>query len=169
MRTLPALVLASCVLGACGGDEPPAPVEPVAPVSSDPPAVAPPEVTAETAALRTLDLGEGLSVEVLREGSGRKARRGSEVAVHYQGSAKDAETPFVTTRGWWQPARWVLDARSDRRPLEALARALEGLAAGAQARVHVPAALAYGSAGLPGAGIEQDTDLVFVLELVEVH
>ncbi len=89
--------------------------------------------------------------------------------MRYEARVKDAEQPFATTRGLYQPQRFVLDARSDASPLPALSRALVGLDQGTRARVHVPAALGYGKTGLPSSGVPADAELVFEIELVEVR
>lgn len=119
--------------------------------------------------IRTLDLGDELKVDILREGTNRKARLGDTLLVRYEARVKDAEQPFATTRGLYQPQRFVLDAKSDASPLPALSRALVGLDQGTRARVHVPAALGYGKAGLPSSGVPADAELVFEIELVEVR
>lgn len=153
-------------LAACS-KEPPPPAS--APPHAVEPSTTPPAVDANVAPVRTLDLGDALSVEILREGTGRAARAGSEVLVQYEGRTEDSDTPFASTRGLWRPARWVLDPADPARPIEGLARALVGLKQGTQARVHVPGHFAYGLAGAPSAGIGAHADLIFALEIVEVR
>jgi FKBP-type peptidyl-prolyl cis-trans isomerase len=140
--------------GAPGGDAVPAPAG---------------DAAAAEPVLRTVELGEGLVVEVLREGQGRKARSSSTVLARYEGRVRDADTAFVSTRTYPQPERLELDPVKGARPMEGLARALEGLAAGTRARVRVPAALGYGERGVPELGIAPDSDLVFEVEVVEVR
>ena len=50
-----------------------------------------------------------------------------------------------------------------------LARGLEGLKAGSKATITVPPALAYGKAGLPGAGIPANATLVFEVQVSGVR
>lgn len=123
----------------------------------------------DTAPLRTLDLGEALLVDVLREGTGKVARATSTVALHYEGRTETGDEPFVSTRGRFQAERFELDPKSSRRPIEGLARALVGLAQGARVRVHVPGHLAYGKAAVREFGIDEHADLLFDVELVEVR
>jgi FKBP-type peptidyl-prolyl cis-trans isomerase len=161
---VPAAVTASVVDGASAtpGDTPvAASVGDGETLSGDAPAAEP--------VLRTVELGEGLVVEVLREGQGRKARSSSTVLARYEGRVRDADTAFVSTRTYPQPERLELDPVKGARPMEGLARALEGLAAGTRARVRVPAALGYGKRGVPELGIAPDSDLVFEVEVVEVR
>lgn len=120
-------------------------------------------------ALRTLDLGDALLVDILREGNGRVVRGTSSVTLHYEGRVEDAEAPFVHTRDRAGPERHELDPASSKRPIEGFARALIGLAQGTVARIHVPGHLAYGLAGAPSAGIDAHDDLVFEVEIVEVR
>lgn len=157
--------VALAALAACSKETPPPANEP-APAA---PSTAPPVADESVAAVRTLDLGDALSVEILREGTGRAARAGSEVLVQYEGRTEDSDTPFASTRGLWQPARWVLDPNDPARPVEGLARALVGMKQGTQARVHVPGHFAYGLAGAPSSGIDAHADLIFALEIVEVR
>lgn len=159
-------LFALAALAACSPDAPP-PAETPPPTPA--PSTTPPVADESVAAVRTIDLGDALSVEILREGTGRAARAGSELLVQYEGRTEDSDTPFATTRGLWQPARWVLDPHDPARPVEGLARALVGMKQGTQARVHVPGHFAYGIEGAPSAGIDAHADLIFSFELVEVR
>ncbi|MBK7876918.1 MAG: FKBP-type peptidyl-prolyl cis-trans isomerase [Planctomycetes bacterium] len=177
---LPWLALVTVLATACGDSTPskpsaPAPAAPKA--NSSPEASAPATATPsaailapmDAAPLRTLDLGEALLVDVLREGTGKVARATSTVALHYEGRTETGDEPFVSTRGRYQAERFELDPASDRRPIEGLARALVGLAPGARVRVHVPGHLAYGKAAVREFGIDEHADLLFDVELVEVR
>lgn len=145
--------------------------KPAEPASAAPATAQPDAPLAEPSStpLRTLDLGDALLVDILREGAGRVVRGTSAVALHYEGRVEDAEEPFVRTRDRTGPERHELDPASNRRPIEGLARALIGLAQGTIARIHVPGHLAYGLEGAPNAGIEAHADLVFEVEIIEVR
>lgn len=178
-RALPLVPLLVVALGACGGDDEAtgdagsgavdatgAPsAEPVTRASVDPAEL---EVR-DAPVVRRFELDDySLFVEVLREGSGRAARAGDAIAVYYEGRREGEDEPFVTTRGTWVPARWVLDATSDARPVEGLRLAMLGATPGMRARVHVPGHLAYGAAGASGSGIDAHADLIFDVIVAEV-
>src|SRR4051812_39914365 len=116
----------------------------------------------------TIDKGDGCTVVVREEGRGRAARIGDEVTLDYVARVQDAETPFATTSNWNERCRVELGAADAPRVVPGLARGLEGLKAGAKATITVPPALAYGKAGLPGAGIPADATLVFDVEVAGV-
>ena len=169
------LLFFSLLLTACGESEPSAPAsQPVGagatPIASPAP-VDPKDLDRrDDPVLRRIEFeDETLFVDILHEGAGPVARPGDELAVYFEGRLESAEDPFVTTRGLWLPARWVLDERSDARPVEGLRRAMLGLARGTRARVHVPGHLAYGQTGVPGSGIEAHADLIFDVLISEVR
>lgn len=175
---LPLLFASLGALGACGGSDDAKPgssasssttdassAEPVTRASVDPAELD----KRDDPVLRRVELDDPtLYVDVLREGTGRAARPGDAIAVYYEGRREDATEPFVTTHGTWVPARWVLDAKSDLRPIEGLRLAMLGATPGTRARVHVPGHLAYGAAGAPGSGIEAHEDLIFDVLVAEV-
>lgn len=174
---LAAALCATFVAPACGGDETPAP--PSATATTTAPSGAPavvetlasdgaPAPMPEAVPLRTLELGDELKVEILREGAKRTAEIGDTLLARYECRVKDAEQPFATTRGMLQPQKLVLDPKSPSRPIDGLLRALIGLPQGTRARVHVPPALAYGKDGLPSSAIPADASLVVDVEIVEV-
>ncbi len=163
------LLLAACgVLGACGG------------ASKDesgeskhldaPAAATESSVTAATPRTEpiTIDKGDGCTVVIREEGRGRGARIGDEVTLDYVARVKDSETPFASTSNWNERCRIELGAADAPRVVPGLARGLEGLRAGSKATITVPPALAYGKAGLPGAGIPADATLVFDVEVAGV-
>jgi FKBP-type peptidyl-prolyl cis-trans isomerase len=138
------------------------------------PAEASAEVTAPAQAAspaqpETLDLGDGLTVEVLERGKGEPAKRGCELLVHFTSRVDGAEQPFDSSYSRGLPDRWRMSSSASPRLIEGLVRGLDGLPAGSRAVVHIPAALGYGTEGRPGAGIPADSALVYEVKLLEVR
>jgi len=117
----------------------------------------------------TLDLGDGLTVEVLKRGKGEPARRGAELLVQFTSRVEGAEQPFDSTYSRGLPDRWRMSTSASPRLIEGLVRGLDGLPAGSKAVVHIPPALGYGAEGRPEAGIPADSALVYEIELLEVR
>ena len=117
----------------------------------------------------TLDLGDGLTVDVLERGKGEPARRGCELLVHFTSRVDGAEEPFDSSYSRGLPDRWRMSSSASPRLLEGLVRGLDGLPAGSRAVVHIPAALGYGAEGRPEAGIPADSALVYEVKLLEVR
>lgn len=146
---IPAFVLCVALAG-CGGDPEPAPAvqAPSAPVP------------------RTVDKGEGCTVEITKDGEGAVAHVGDEVALTCDTRLKDSEAKIASTEGWAVPLRIRV---GDATVLPGLSRGIEGLSVGSKARIEVPPALAYGSGGSPPAGIPADSTLWFDVEILEVR
>jgi len=151
MRSL-ALVLGALLLAACRRD-------------SGSGAASAPEREAESVP-RTVDRGDGCSVEITRDGEGPAASVGSEVTLVYEMRIKDTETPLASTDGWDTPCRIRLGEQG---VVPGLARGLEGLRAGSKARIEVPPALGYGEQGVPSARIPADSTLVFDVQILGVR
>jgi len=117
----------------------------------------------------TLDLGDGLTVEVLERGKGEPAKLGCEVLVHFTSRVDGAEQPFDSSYSRGLPDRWRMSSSASPRLIEGLVRGLDGLPAGSKAVVHIPAALGYGAEGRPGSGIPADSALVYEVKLLEVR
>jgi FKBP-type peptidyl-prolyl cis-trans isomerase len=105
----------------------------------------------------TLQLADGLSVEVEELGRGPAALRGDELTVDLVIKTVDGQV-IENTRG--EPRTIPLDESSI---IRGLCRALEGMPAGTRARVNVPADLGFGDRTSPGS-VPANTDLV-----VDVH
>lgn len=119
-----------------------------------------------------LDLGEGLVVEVLDPGRGSATSitpAGSRVRFHYSAFVAGSTEPFDTTKKTGIPLEVALASDAKPRPIAGLERALRRLAEGARANVTIPAALGWGEAGNPSAGVPPNSDLRFEVEVVEVR
>jgi|SRR5688572_3267930 peptidylprolyl isomerase len=114
------------------------------------------------------DLGGGLVLEVDQRGQGNGVRAGGQVLVHYAASAPGSDKPFDSSWSRGVPDRWDLSSSAKPRLIEGLRRGLVGLPAGSQVRLSIPAALAWGEAGLPSSGVPPGADLCYEIELLEV-
>lgn len=124
------------------------------------------QANAEPAPLRTIDKGDGCTLEIVTEGSGETLAIGDVVALTYEARAGDATEPFASTKGWSEPLRVRLGAQDETALIPGLTRALEGLKVGTHALIHVSPELAYGKAGRPSAGVPADTSLSFDVEVL---
>lgn len=144
----------------CGGEElevREAAAPPQAPASARPAARAEPELPPREP--RT-EFASGLVVELVEEGDGRRAgAAGRRMTMHHEVRLADGEAPVESTRGLGIPFTFTLGAGEVVRGLD---RALIGARAGDRLRIRIPAALAYGEAGL--GAIPPDAEL-----LVDVH
>jgi FKBP-type peptidyl-prolyl cis-trans isomerase len=137
---------------ACGGDS-----EEEGAISSLPPASGP----------RTIDKGDGFTVEITADGGGAVAHFGDEVSLTCDTRVKGAEmAKIASTEGWDSPLRVRI---GDPSVLPGLSRGIDGLSVGSKARIEVPPALAYGASGSPSAGIPAEATLVFDVEILGVR
>jgi FKBP-type peptidyl-prolyl cis-trans isomerase len=123
---------------------------------------------ATPAAPETIDLGEGLTVEILERGQGDPARLGCELLVHFTARVDGADQPFDSSYSRGLPDRWRLSASEAPRLIAGLVKGLAGLPEGTRAVLHIPSALGYGAEGRPGAGIPADSALVYEVKLIDV-
>jgi hypothetical protein len=116
---------------------------------------------------RTIDKGDGFTVEITADGAGEVAHYGDEVSLTCDTRVKGAEMlTIASTEGWDIPLRVRI---GDPAVLAGLSRGIDGLSVGSKARIEVPPALAYGASGSPPAGIPADATLVFDVEILGVR
>ena len=152
MRNL-ALLLPFVLLGCGGGGE------------DDAETAAEPAVPA-LAVPRTVDRGDGLTVEITADGTGEVAHVGDLVLLNCDTRIKDAEAKIASTEGWDAPMELRL---GDPSVLAGLSRGIDGLSVGSKARIEVPPALAYGPDGNAPAGVAADATLVFDVEILGIR
>ena len=75
---------------------------------------------------------------------------------------------FDSSRARGVPDDWDLSRTAKPRLIEGLRRGLVGLTAGSRVTLYVPAALAWGDAGLTAAGVPPNADVLYEIELLEV-
>lgn len=103
----------------------------------------------------------GLQYQVLEAGSGARPGPADTVRVHYAGTLLDGRE-FESTWKLDHPAEFALG-----QVMPGLREAIVLMPTGSRYRVWIPAALAYGEAGVPGA-VGPNSTLVFEIELLEV-
>ncbi|WEV27866.1 protein kinase [Streptomyces sp. 71268] len=171
--------------GAGAGDrasEHPTPSEPAGhdEVSSGPSADPPhgsgdgrlPEIIAGTAfgekptmAAPTGDPPSGLVVEMLIEGSGRAADKGSSISVHFVMQVWGQSRIVDSSHGRGRPDTFFIGAGQ---VIKGWDEALVGKRAGSRVQLAVPPEKAYGAKGLPSEGIKGTDTLLFVVDLMSV-
>jgi len=104
----------------------------------------------------------GLGVETLRAGEGRPAAAGDRVRVHYVGRLVGGG-PFDSSRDRGVPLEFELGAGE---VMPGWDEGMLGMRPGELRRLHVPARLGYGEAGL-GEVIPPRTDLLLEVELLD--
>ena len=103
----------------------------------------------------------GLQYEVLKEGTGRKAKATDQVTVHYHGTLMDG-TVFDSSVERGKPATFGLN-----QVIPGWTEGVQLMSKGAKYRFFIPYDLAYGSRGA-GADIKPYSTLVFEVELLGV-
>lgn len=120
---------------------------------------------AEQKPLRSAESKTGLKTDVLREGTGRAAKPGDKLTVHYrawiQGTNQEVDSSYDRGR----PLDFTL---GNREVIDGWEEGLKGMKAGEKRQITLPAKLAYGSKGSPSGKVPPGATLVFELELVKM-
>ena len=109
------------------------------------------------------DLVDGLQMEVLQEGEGNEAKVGDTVAVHYTGYLENGEV-FDSNIANDQPFSFTLGAGQ---VIKGWDLGVLGMKVGEKRKLTIAPALAYGTAGVPGA-IPANATLIFEVELLGI-
>lgn len=104
----------------------------------------------------------GLQYEVIKEGEGASPKPGDNVTVHYTGKLIDG-TVFDSSVERGQPATFGVT-----QVIPGWVEALQMMKEGAQWRLYIPSALAYGPNGA-GPTIGPNATLIFDVELIKVN
>lgn len=116
---------------------------------------------------RQVEKGDGLRVEVLADGRGALIDARTTALVRFRARVDGAEADFASSDGWYEPLAVAPASPAGGAGVVAgLRRGVEGLHVGSRARIVVPPALGYGSAGLADSGIPADATLAFEVEVV---
>ncbi|WP_314685999.1 FKBP-type peptidyl-prolyl cis-trans isomerase [uncultured Bifidobacterium sp.] len=127
-----------------------------------------PEVNAEFGATPVIafpgeEPPEGLKVAQLVEGDGPVVRVGDTVTVNYHGVVWGTDKPFDSSFVRHQPASFGIGVGQVIRGWD---RTVPGHNVGSRLVVSIPPAYAYGSRGVPQAGIGGGDTLVFVIDVI---
>ncbi|HYY44304.1 MAG TPA: FKBP-type peptidyl-prolyl cis-trans isomerase [Actinomycetota bacterium] len=106
----------------------------------------------------------GLEVTDIECGDGKQAKEGDLLSVSYVGRLKSGKV-FDASRRHGGPFQFVLGAGG---VIPGWDVGLRGMRAGGKRRLVIPPDLAYGSSGVPQAGIPPNATLVFDVTLEEV-
>jgi len=106
---------------------------------------------------------EDLQIESIVAGGGRSPRKGELVSVHYTGRFLDGQV-FDSSVDRKEPFAFVLGAGQ---VIKGWDLGVAKMKIGDKIKLTLPAELAYGSAGYPGA-IPPNATLVFEIELLDI-
>lgn len=106
-----------------------------------------------------------LEVSDIKKGSGKTAKAGSTVTVHYTGALAASGIIFDTSIDRGQPAVFVLKKGN---LIDGFYQGMLGMKVGGERKILMPATLGYGAAPPPTSGIPANADLVFEVVLVAV-
>jgi FKBP-type peptidyl-prolyl cis-trans isomerase len=114
-----------------------------------------------------IELPSGLRYEVVQAGKGAVPKPGQIVSINYTGSLANGQV-FDSSTESGKPAELLLQQASPQNPDGVIAGMFEGLqktGVGGKLKLHIPASLAYGDEGAPGA-IPPGAALIFDVEIV---
>jgi peptidylprolyl isomerase len=106
------------------------------------------------------DIGDGLKIRDLKEGSGEPVKEGASVVAHYVGWTVDGHV-FDSSRKRGEPTPFSL-----RQVVGGWQRGIPGMKPGGVRKLVIPAALGYGERG-QGEDIPGGATLIFEVELVK--
>jgi FKBP-type peptidyl-prolyl cis-trans isomerase len=109
------------------------------------------------------ETSSGLRYNILQEGNGKNAEKGTTVSVHYKGQLLDGQV-FDSSYQRKQPIDFTLGIGQ---VISGWDEGIQLLKVGDKARFVIPSNLAYGSSGAGGV-IPPDATLIFDVELMDV-
>jgi len=105
----------------------------------------------------------GLKYEELKEGTGKEAKGGDTVEVHYTGWLTDGKK-FDSSVDRGQPFPFKLGAG---KVIKGWDEGVAGIKVGGKRKLYIPPELGYGKRGYPGA-IPPNAELIFEVELISI-
>ncbi|MYV57472.1 FKBP-type peptidyl-prolyl cis-trans isomerase [Streptomyces sp. SID3212] len=105
-----------------------------------------------------------LDIKEIWEGDGEVAKAGDTVSVHYVGVAFSTGEEFDSSWNRGTPLKFQLGVGQ---VIQGWDQGVQGMRVGGRRQLIIPADLAYGDRGAPGA-IEPGETLIFVCDLVAV-
>ncbi len=111
--------------------------------------------------LNTIQLEDGLVAEEIKIGEGYEVKPGGAVIANYHGTLKEGGKVFDSSFNRGEPAMFTLG-----QVIPGWQKGVPGMKIGGVRRLIIPAKLAYGERS-PSADIPANSDLVFVIQLVD--
>tara|TARA_B100000902_G_scaffold42234_1_gene49911 strand:+ start:4574 stop:5278 length:705 start_codon:yes stop_codon:yes gene_type:complete len=105
----------------------------------------------------------GLQYEILIKGDGESPTIEQEVTVHYHGSLVDG-TVFDSSIERGETVTFPVNG-----VIPGWVEALQLMSIGDKWKITIPSNLAYGVDGIPQAGIPPNSDLIFIVELIDIN
>lgn len=112
--------------------------------------------------IKKTELEGGLIVEDMKIGEGYEVKPGDTVVAHYHGTLKESGKEFDSSFGRGEPIAFPLDG-----VIQGWGKGVPGMKVGGVRRLTIPAAMGYGAGGTPDGAIPPNSDLVFVIQLVD--
>lgn len=109
---------------------------------------------------------DGLVIEDVVVGTGKEAKLGSRITVHYRGTLAKGGAEFDSSYKRNEPISFEL---LEGRLIKGWTEGIPGMKVGGKRKLHIPYALAYGEQGTPGGPIGPKADLDFEVELKDVN
>lgn len=107
----------------------------------------------------------GLQIEIVKEGTGKEAKAGDSITVHYTGTLTDG-TVFDSSKISNQPYTLTLGVGE---VIPGWDVGLVGMKAGETRKLTIPSNLAYGAGGYPNSPIGPNATLLFEVELLSIN
>lgn len=117
-------------------------------------------------AVKPVKRADGLVIEDEVVGTGKEAKLGSKITVHYRGTFTKGGAEFDSSYKRNEPITFEL---LEGRLIKGWTEGIPGMKVGGKRKLHVPYALAYGETGTPGGPIGPKADLDFEVELKDVN
>ncbi len=111
--------------------------------------------------VKKTELEGGLIIEDMKIGDGYEVKPGGAVVAHYHGTLKDGGKVFDSSFDRGEPIAFPLTG-----VIEGWQKGVPGMKVGGVRRLTIPAKMGYGERGA-GADIPPNSDLVFVIQLVD--
>ncbi|WP_309709727.1 FKBP-type peptidyl-prolyl cis-trans isomerase [Armatimonas sp.] len=142
-------------------DAPP-PADPASASSPAPAAASTPDGPKAKLGSKAVTMANGLKYEDLQVGTGKEAKNGTSIEVHYSGWLTDG-TPFDSSKDSGNPYPLTLPGQV----IAGWNEGIPGMKAGGKRKLVIPPALGYGEQGQ--GKIPPGATLVFEVELVKVN
>ena len=116
---------------------------------------------AQNAALRNI---QGMTVQDIKEGTGKTAENGDQVTVNYVGTLTNG-TVFDSSIARNQPFTFTIGAGQ---VIKGWDLGVAGMKVGGERKLVIPPSLGYGSSGAPGGSIPPNATLDFTVDLLKI-